>query len=225
MDKKIEVILIHTEDELLGDVLGCDIRILDPLASVSDLMDALDEFAARCLADCKGCDGCCQERAPLLSPDIVPLAALLPQPPLWPAHAVVERFGRLSVQDGVSDIILRRDDDSVCAQLDRQSNCCTIWRRRPFVCRSHFCLPRSDFLELLRQDIANLGINELTRLLLAEEAAGAPPLDGILLADRLSADDYPLNCFSDKSDYHDILLKNCVSPDLWQKLCAERKGS
>ena len=218
MNKKITVFIINSEDPLLGDVLGCDIRVCDPSATVADLLDALDDFAAEHLADCKGCDGCCQERAPILSPDIPALAALLPQPVPWPSHAVAESFGMFQVKDGVSDIILRRDPDGVCARLDRGERCCSIWPNRPFVCRSHFCLPRSDKLELLRQDITNLGLNEFTRLLLAEEASGSPPLDGTYLCELLNADDYEPGVFSGKTDYHDILLKDCVDPDLWQEL-------
>lgn len=224
MNEKVDIFLINTEDPFLGDVLGCDIRILDPQASVADLMDALDEFAAAHLADCKGCDGCCQERAPILSADVPALVKMLPDNIAWPAHAVVAGFGLLRIDDGVSDIMLRRDADGVCGRLDRGTRCCMIWPQRPFVCRSHFCLPRSNSLERLRQDIANLGLNELTRLLLAEEASGAPPIDGIRLSERLNGEDYTPNSFSGKTDYHDILLKDCVAPELWQELRCERKG-
>lgn len=224
MDKKIEVFLIETPDPILGGVLGCDLLVTDAAATVADLLDALDEFAAARLSDCQGCDGCCQERAPILSTDIPALASLLRVSP-WPAHAVVERFGSLQVKDGVSDIFLRREADGVCANLDRRSRTCRIWPKRPFVCRSHFCLPRSFILERLRQDIANLGLNELTRLLLAEEAAGAPPLGGSDLRHLLKAADYEENAFSGKSSYQQILLKDCVSPSLWRKLCGKRKGS
>lgn len=224
MDDKIEAFLIKTEDPLLGEVMGCDIRVASDDATVADLMDALDSFAALHLADCKGCDGCCQERAPLLSVDISSLAGLLTEATLWPAHAVVERFGSLEVEDGVSDIMLRRDADGVCASLDREKRCCTIWPQRPFVCRSHFCLPRSYYLERLRQDIANQGLNELTRLLLAEEATGATPLGGVPLSERLNADDYIINAFTGKTDYRKIPLKDCVDESFWLELCAERKG-
>lgn len=224
MNEKIDVFLIKTEDPFLGDILGCDIRILDAQATVADLMDALDKFAADHLADCKGCDGCCQERAPLLSADVPALAGLLTDAAVFPAHAVIAAFGWLRIDDGVSDIMLRRDTDGVCSRLDREKRCCTVWPQRPFVCRSHFCLPRSILLERLRQDIANLGLNELTRLLLAEEANGAPPLDGAPLSERLKAEDYPKNSFSGKHDYQTILLKDCADPELWQELCTERKG-
>lgn len=225
MDKKIDVFLIKSDDPLLGQVLGCDVRVCDDNASVAQLMDALDEFAAAHLDDCKGCDGCCQERAPLLAADLPALAALLPEAPRWPAHAVVERFGHLEVADGVSDVILRREADSACAQLDRSRRCCRIWPARPFVCRSHFCLPRSVLLEELRQDIANQGLNELTRLLLAEEALGAPPLEGVALVERLNEADYTENAFSGKGGYDEIMLKDCVSPRLWRELRSRRKGS
>ena len=225
MNDKIEVFLIKTADPLLGDVMGYDIHVASDSATVADLMDALDDFAAQNLADCKGCDGCCQERAPLLSADIPTLADLVNGQTPWPAHDVIERFGRLEVDEGVSDVMLRRDTDGVCASLDRNSSCCKIWPRRPFVCRSHLCLPRSYSVERLRQDIVNHGLNELTRLLLAEEATGATPIGGIPLSDRLNADDYSVTAFSGKTDYRDILLKECVEESFWKDLRAERKGS
>ena len=224
MNDKIEVFLIKTKDPLLGDVMGCDIHVANDTATVADLMDALDGFAAQNLADCKGCDGCCQERAPLLSADMPSLAGLLTETTSWPVHEVIEHFGLLVVDDGVSDVMLRRDTDGVCASLDRNTSCCKIWSHRPFVCRSHFCLPRSYSLERLRQDIANQGLNELTRLLLAEEATGATPIGGIPLSERLNADDYTVTAFSDKTDYHDILLIDCVDESFWKELRAEREG-
>lgn len=222
MDKKINVFLIHFHDPYLGDTLGCDIEVHDPGATVADLMDALDFFAQQNLEDCKGCDGCCRERAPLIAADIRRLSALLPTSP-YPAHQVCEAFADLTIKKGVSDIVFKRHKKTnACMHLDPATRCCRIWPQRAFVCRSHFCLPRSDKIERLRQDIVNAGINELTRLLLAEEANGAAPLGRRPLAKQLSAADYEENLQKGLTDYNEIRLKDTVSADLWQELYKAR---
>lgn len=218
MDNKINVFLIQFSDPLLGETLGLDLQVLDPSATVADLMDALDAFAREHLAECKGCDGCCKERAPLIAADIDRLASLLPPSP-YPAHQVCQAFAELSVKRKVSDITLKRNENGACMQLVAKERCCRIWQQRAFVCRSHFCLPRSDKIEELRQDIVNAGINELTRLLLLEEANGAPPLTRRPLAKLLRPADYEENPQKGLRRYEDILLKETVSPALWEKLC------
>ncbi|MDO4733470.1 MAG: YkgJ family cysteine cluster protein [Bacillota bacterium] len=225
MDKKIKVFLIQFNDSFLGNSLGCDLDILDSRASVADLMDALDAFALEHMEDCKGCDGCCRERAPLIAADIPRLAELLP-PTAFPAHQVCEAFAELQVKRGISDIFFRRDKKSgACIHLDSAGHCCKIWPQRAFVCRSHFCLPRSEKIERLRQDITNSGINELTRLLLAEEAIGASPLGGHPLEKLLKATDYEENPQRGLSDYGQILIRDCVSPELWAELYKPEAGS
>ena len=220
-ERKIDVFLLEFPDPRLGPVLGCDLRILDESASVAQLLDSLDQFAAARLADCRGCDGCCQERAPLTSADVPALAALVGNSLPYPVHAALERFAQVEVNAGVSDIYLRREQDGVCRQLDRGKSLCRIWPSRAFVCRSHFCLPRSPRLELLRQAIVNQGLNQLTRLILAEEAQGAPPLTRLPLAQLLNPEDYPANAFTGKRGYEDIRLKDCVEPRLWRQLTAD----
>ena len=219
MDNKISAFLLTYSDPLLGEVMGCDIHLLDEAATVADLMDALDDFAAQYMADCYGCDACCQERAPLTAADIPALAALLPQSD-FPAHAVVSNFGKLDVTDGVTDIILRRGDDNCCCMLNTEGHFCNQWPARAFVCRSHFCLPRSKRLEELRQAIVNAGENELTRMLLKEEMLGAPPVNGQKLCQQICAEDYPTSAISDILSYKDMLIRDVVSAELWQQLLA-----
>ena len=217
MNKKIEVFLINFTDPFMGESFGCDLRVFDPDATVADFMDALDAFALEHLDDCKGCDGCCRERAPLIAADIDRLASLLPPNP-YPAHQVCQAFADLSVKKGVSDIVFKRDKGNSCINLDPQTRCCRIWPQRAFVCRSHFCLPRSENIEQLRQDIVNAGINELTRLLLAEEAADAAPLTRRPLAKMLRAADYEHNPQNGLRDYSQIRLQDTISPELWQAI-------
>lgn len=218
----VQIIPLPVVDDLGLESLGCDIVIHDDLATVADLLAALDQFAGQYLADCKGCDGCCRERAPLIAADIPALASLLPASS-FPAHAVCAAFGELTVSDnGAADICFRRDPKSgACCLLDTKHKCCTAHPCRAFVCRSHFCIPRSDKLSSLREEIVNGGENELTRLLLAEEAQGARPLQDQPLSSQLSAADYPPNPHSGKAHYQDLIIKDIVSTSLWRQLKKE----
>ena len=217
MKNTVEILLLSFEDKLLGQVLGCDVRILSQDASIADFLTALDNFATEHLADCRGCDACCQERAPLIAADVPLLASLLPENP-YPAHAVCAAFATLTVEQGVADIILRRDHNSFCNQLNQAGRFCNIWPQRPFVCRSHFCLPRSHRFEQLRSSIVNMGENELTRLLLAEEHTGAAAIASTGLAYMLREEDYPENGQSGRNAYTQIRLRDCVDDALWQEL-------
>jgi len=76
-------------------------------------------------------------------------------------------------------------------------------------------------LSQLREEVVNIGENELTRLLLAEEAIGAPPLGGQKLAELIDAADYPPNPQSGKTTYQDIIIKETISPELWQQIKKE----
>lgn len=218
----VQIIPLVVVDDFGLESLGCDIIISEEQATLADLLDALDQFAGQYLADCKGCDGCCRERAPLIAADIPALASLLPDSE-FPAHAVCEAFGDIAIsKKGATDICFRRDADSgACCLLDADNKCCAAHPCRAFVCRSHFCIPRSDVLSQLREEVINIGENELTRLLLAEEAIGAPPLRGQKLAELITAADYPPNPQSGKTTYQDIIIKETISPRLWQQIKKE----
>jgi len=209
---KVRVFLINFDDQSLG----YDLEICDQDATVGDYMAALDDFAAAHLADCRGCDACCWERAPLTSVDIGPLSTLLPPSP-YPAHAVVEAFATLFIsKDKVGDIYLKRGHDNACIFLDKKAKRCLDHQERPFVCRTHFCLPKTRRAQALRGAIVNMGENELIRLLLAEEASGAKELIGNSLAKK----DYPLCPISGISQYQDMPIRLIASPALWRELQA-----
>lgn len=209
---KVRLSLITFDDQSLG----YDLEICDQEASVGDYMSALDDFAASHLADCQGCDTCCWERAPLTSVDIGPLSALLPPSP-YPVHAVVEAFATLFIsEDQVGDIYLRRGDDNACIFLDKKAKRCLHHPARPFVCRTHFCLPKTRRAQALRGAVVNMGENELLRLLLKEESSGAKELIG----NRLVKEDYPPGPFCGVSKYEDISLRLIASPALWRELLA-----
>jgi Fe-S-cluster containining protein len=210
---KAEVFMITLEEHQLGH----DIRICSESASVADVFEALAAFAQKYLEDCHGCDGCCHERAPLTAPDIAALAALLPAA-AYPAQAVCRAFADIFIdKKGIADITLRRDEKGACLFLHEEEKYCQNWQARPFVCRSHFCLPRSTRFGALRAAIANRGEDELLRLLLAEQTAGAPPLLPATLAPAL----YPPDPAFAPGRWEAILVKDLVEPDLWRELQKE----
>ena len=219
---KVAFIPIEAEDDFGLPCLGCDIRVTDDSATVADMLTALDEFAAAHLADCRGCDGCCKERAPWIAADI-PALAELAEGSGYPAHRAIAAFGELTVdRHGATDICFRRDkSDGACCMLDKKGRFCTHHPSRAFVCRTHFCIPRSEDFSRVREEIVNAGENELTRILLAEEAAGAPGLTRRPLAKLVNAADYPAGAHSGKSSYAQLVLKDILSPELWQSIKKE----
>ena len=220
MGKKIAVIPIRAEDDFGLECLGCDVEVYSDDATVADFLAALDEFSGEYLADCRGCDGCCKERAPWIAADLPALAALAPGDS-FPAHRALAAFGQLAIRRGVSDICFRRAEDGPCCLLDTAGKFCTAWQSRAFVCRSHFCIPRSDKFARLREEIVNAGENELTRLLLREEEQGAEPITGKPLAKSLRIEDYPANAQSGIDSYDQLLLKEILSPELWTEIKKE----
>ena len=210
--KHVAITLQSQSDPFLGEQYCHELTYLSPEATLEDLCQALDDFAAQHLAPCKGCDGCCHERAPLILADIPRLAHLLPATP-FPAHAVCNAFATIQIHsDGASDIFLKRNADSACLFLHPQEKYCRQHDVRPFVCRSHFCLPRGQQFSLLRQEIVNQGEDALTSLLLAEEALGAPPFEGGALQQRLNASDYPAITLEDLVDHDSCRIWPLLSP-------------
>ncbi|MCL2496819.1 MAG: hypothetical protein FWF04_05325, partial [Clostridiales bacterium] len=120
---KAEAFLITFEENQLGH----DIRIRDKEATVGDVLEALTAFAHQHLYECRGCDGCCYERAPLASPDISILAALTPTSPN-PTQAVCRAFADITIdQAGIVDITLKRGEDGACIFLNKEGKYCVNW--------------------------------------------------------------------------------------------------
>ncbi|MCL1817241.1 MAG: YkgJ family cysteine cluster protein [Clostridiales bacterium] len=209
-NNKAEAFLITLEEHQLGH----DLRLDSDTATVSDMLEALATFASQRLYKCRGCDGCCHERAPLTALDIPALAELLPAGK-YPAQAACSAFADVFVdKDGIVDITLRRDEDGACLFLHKESKSCQHWPARPFVCRSHYCLPRSERLEALRAAIVNNGEDELIRVLIAEQTAGAAPI----LPQTLDAANYPPNPAFAGDKWQEIAIKKLVPAKLWRKL-------
>lgn len=200
-------------DPFFGPQMAYDLEVLQPEATVGDYLAGLEDFQARTLADCKGCDGCCHERAPLtiadwqLSSHSGPLAEGL-------ADWLLE-WAELGFWGPAIDLTLRRAENGSCQFLDEKQKCCKIHPQRGFTCRSHCCLPKTERAEALRAAIINAGEDELVRQLLS---LPQPPW-----ADRLakcSLADYAANAFSHlpAADWAQAKLQDLAGPELWAKI-------
>lgn len=87
-------------------------------------MDKIDENPVISCTTCKAC--CCRLEVMLMGDDDVP------------AHFTVE--------DPWGGWVMRRLDDDWCAALDRNTMLCTIYARRPTICRD-FQMGDSDCVE------------------------------------------------------------------------------
>ena len=217
MKEKCHVFLVNFEDDTLGHIYGADITIYDETASINDFLSSLDEFAYTNLEECGECNGCCYERAPIISPDIPALSSLLPASEL-PITKVCDAFANIQTdKNGITDITLKRSIDNACIFLDKAARRCGNHTKRPFVCRSHFCLPRSPRLEKLREELINAGENDLTSLILAEEAFFATGIES-KLSSLINPDDYEQGPRLGCRDYSEIIIKDIISQKLWQQL-------
>ena len=214
-NQRIDIFPATFKDELIGDeVFGYDIRILDDRATLQDYIDALNDFAQKYLAPCIGCDGCCHERAPLISTDIFIMEKLLP-PSKNPAHNVIENYSDIFIfDDGAIDIPLKRNKNGSCIFLDEKNKYCQNHQTRPFTCNSYFCINKSLVAEDLRNSLINAGEDQLIHLLWQEEIYGATPI----LKDKVNILDYPENGFKNKKSLSEVLIKEIIPHELWQKL-------
>ena len=203
-------------DPFFGPQMAYDVEVLRPEATVGDYLTGLEEFQAATLADCKGCDGCCHERAPLtiadwqLSGQSGPLADGL--------AAWLQDWAELSFWGPAADLTLRRTADGSCQFLDVGQKCCTVHPWRSFTCRSHCCLPKTERAEQLRAALINAGEDELVRQLLS---LPQPPW-----AERLakcSLADYAPNAFSDlpAAEWAQAKLQDLAGPQLWAQIFRE----
>ncbi len=212
-DPGIRFFLIEAGTDWAGQPQwGYDLQISDPDLTAATYLTAQAAFCGQQMAACRGCDGCCHERAPLIAADLPVLGSLLPASP-FPAQAVVSAFGQIAISpEGAVDICLRRPAGD-CLFLNQGEKCCRQHAQRPLVCRSYFCLPQSPRAHALREALINWGEDRLVTLLLAEEAQG-----GASLLPGVTAADYPPYGPECHLGYERILLRKVCSPELWQEL-------
>ena len=220
-NKKISVWLTplaDNESELAGfSPLAYDVQILQPEATVGDYLQALVDFQAETLADCKGCDGCCHERAPLTIADWqLSQNQGAADDAAWVDW--LQKWAELHFYGQAIDLTLPRTPDGACRFLDEQQKCCTVHTQRSFTCRTHCCLPKTERAEALRAALINAGEDELVRRLLQ-----IPPAAGQPWSDRLAGcklEDYAPNAFSGLSsaDWAQARLQDLLENELWLEL-------
>jgi len=203
-DQQEKVAVSLTEFPGLG--IGYDVEVLAEDASAGHYIEALDNWQQTFLADCKGCDGCCRERAPLTLPDFFNYQHQFPQ--AAELHDWLVWCGEIHVLcDGAVDIMLKRRENGACCFLHEEEKYCLAHPYRPLVCHTHVCLPKSARAEELRRTLINLGEDALVAALLATEEA----LVGV------NAADYPLMPQMAKP-WKKIILSEILPPQLWQEL-------
>lgn len=220
---KVEIFLKH-----FGDEIGYDIRVVDPLATVQQYLDALNTFIlnekfsrTRAITSlCEGCEHCCSERIPLTSIDVIRLWQSQPQVGST-IPQILDYFGEVADLGPGYDVTLKRLANNTCKLLNVESGRCTIYQHRPLVCQTFICCPSSLRAQQLRSIIVNLGEDELTRLwsmdrMLAGEQIERPGHMSTGLG--FSGQD---NGFTGKTKYSEVLIRDLCHPALWQQLSGE----
>ncbi len=206
------------------DALGYDLEILNENATIQDYLDALNLFQEKHVAECKGCDGCCWERIPLTSLDIMNyirdpqiMSCLSSDPGL--VSPFIHTYCHVWGQGPVMDITLKRFKNEACIFLDSEQKICRYHFVRSFVCQTFICLPHSERAGQLRDTLLNIGEDDLVHRYLqeADKKGEAPVIDvNNQAAPQLS--DYPGTPFTGKNFYHEIKIKEVIPKELWKKL-------
>ncbi|MCR6545608.1 YkgJ family cysteine cluster protein [Dehalobacterium formicoaceticum] len=197
------------------DAFGYDLEILDENATIQDYLNALNQFQEKYVENCKGCDGCCYERIPLTSIDILTYL----KDPTLPLTPFIHQYCKVTGTGPVLDICLKRNPDQSCIFLDREQKICRRHPARSFVCQSFVCLPHSEEAGQLRDLILNVGEDDLVHRYLneAKEKGTAPVIHENNEA-APSLIDYPATIFTGKRNYDEIRIKDVLPENLWQKL-------
>lgn len=190
-----------------------DLEILDSRATIQDYLDAINKFIETNMTKpCRGCDECCWERIPLTSIDVLNYkkSNLLD---FLKSNCYVHVEGR------VVDISLGFTLEGACAFLDQTQRICTNYAARSLVCQSFICLQSSGRAQDIRSELVNAGMDELVKLWLTKlKNSGQKPF--IHEAHNPCPDlrDYPMNGFSNKKHYNQVLIKEVCSKELWHQL-------
>lgn len=161
---------------------GFELAVVDDLATMADLAEAISRFAEaqpwsrtrppEATETCEGCPHCCEQPVPISSLDLVVLGEA---PNLgWPEAAEDLAGCMLPLADGF------------CEFLDRETLRCTVHARRPWVCRSFFCCPEGPVAEAVREELLGHILASTLDLGVATPLRSATDYRQVLLIDLLS---------------------------------------
>ncbi|KUK32283.1 MAG: hypothetical protein XD63_0413 [Thermoanaerobacterales bacterium 50_218] len=189
-----------------------DLKISYPWVTVGDYEQAFVHFSfkKRYRASCLGCALCCQGRIPLTLIDIYRMINGGVGHGLSVEEWVL-RFAHIEFIGNCADIVLKLDADGFCSFLDPKSLTCTIYESRPLVCSTYFCCRFSKESRHLRSRIINLGEDELVRYLLSRDISKYDPR-----WNRLNPHDWKPNCFTGKTSYQQVSIREVCGSSLWQ---------
>lgn len=188
-----------------------DLNVKDPAATVADYEQVVSQVLAMPDAirkyndSCIGCSLCCGGRLPLTAVDINRLKTAglgfdLSLDAWVSAYGSVQRLGECF------DITLRQDEFETCELWHRGAGLCSVYDKRPLICRTHICAPLSWRASEIRAQIVNSGEDELVSMLglMGESGEHGKP-----------------QTFAGVLDYGGVLLRDVCSDRLWRYLTTQ----
>ncbi|HEY3365878.1 MAG TPA: YkgJ family cysteine cluster protein [Symbiobacteriaceae bacterium] len=173
----------QAEAELPVVQQGFDLRIRDELATMADLTEAINRFAAGnpwtrtrppvAAAACEGCPTCCQDPVPVSALDLARLGTAGRTPHMGAGGDLAGCMVTLP--------------DGYCAFLDRGTRRCTVHGDRPWVCRTYFCCPEGPVAEAVREEIVGHILASTLDLGVETPLRHADDYRQVLLIDLISA--------------------------------------
>ncbi len=203
---------------------GYDLTIHDELATVQDYIAAMENaieilplFLHRKKANkCAGCAECCKDAILLNWVDVMMIREQLS----------INQVAKIRIRenDFAIGIILSEEKEMFCSFLDRTNNLCTIYPVRPLVCRVYVCAPSTKTAFDIRNHIIHKGQEDLIRRWVSQVQEWGEFLfekfdreKGVNVYHGFSKD-WPPNAFSGKSNYNEVLLKDLLPAELWEKV-------
>ena len=186
--------------------------INDYLREIEKLVLATNYSRESRTKTCLGCIKCCYERIPLTNIDVQNLLKGIYKLKRvkYDFYTFLRDYTEIFINGVEIDIILKRKENNACIFLNEKEKKCEVYNYRPFVCRSFYCIPTTNEIEMLRLGIVNLGEDALVRqyLLYLTETKNKPYWT-YAEKPKLTLNFYPKNLFWGKNSY-DIKLKDIL---------------
>jgi hypothetical protein len=169
------------QPKTIDRLTGLDLIILEPDATLQDLVDAMQPYAGctgglhklqlRGPGDCKGCvNNCCNTS--IIAPDPIGFDRMARRVGLSAAAFLASRFD----QEGLAHGVVRLQSYP-CTFLS-EDRICTIYEDRALICRLFLCCPISPALENLMQNALGAGLASLASRLRQQGLLGDINPDG-----------------------------------------------